>query len=223
MTRMLEAYGRQRDALSERIFQEFYASPLVQAATGIAAETVPPRARPGHSPEHARFVALAVERLRAAMTEGGVHEAVLRALLWVRLPTANADERSFAVIRHVRAALGRDSLPLGAFKRIIRQQFFMLLIDEAQAMQTLPALLPADGTVRSKALAVLRSVVEATGDVPDEVARRMAHVERLFGGEDRALPDESAADAVAGRRLDVGARTRRAAPLAASRSRRGRS
>ncbi|WP_237216557.1 DUF3141 domain-containing protein, partial [Falsiroseomonas oryziterrae] len=84
MTRMLEAYGRQRDALSERIFQEVYASPLVQAATGQAAGTAPPRARPGLSPDHARFVALATERLRAAMATGDVHTAVIRALIWVR-------------------------------------------------------------------------------------------------------------------------------------------
>ena len=126
---------------------------------------------------------LATERLRAAMTEGGLHEAVLRALLWVRLPTANADERSFAIIRRIRAAVGRERLPLAEFKRVIRQQFFMLLIDEARAIETLPALLPDDPAIRAEMLAVLRSVVEATGDMPEEVARRMAAVERFFAGD----------------------------------------
>jgi hypothetical protein len=182
-TRMLDAYGRQRDALTERVFQEVYSSPLVQAATGLAAETTPPRPRPGRSPDHDRFVALATERLRAAMTRGGLHEAVLRALLWVRLPTANADERSFAIIRRVRATMGREVLPLAEFKRAIRQQFFMLLIDEAHAVATLPALLPPDPAMRGKALAVLRSVIEAAGDLPPEAARRMAEVERIFTSE----------------------------------------
>ncbi|WP_233256243.1 DUF3141 domain-containing protein [Falsiroseomonas bella] len=194
VTRMLEAYGRQRDALSERVFQEVYSSPLVQAATGLAAETAPPRARPGQIPDHARFVALATERLRAAMAEGGLNEAVLRALMWVRLPTASADERSFAIIRRIRAALGRERLPLAEFKRTIRQQFFMLLIDEARAIETLPALLPDDPAVRAKALAVLRSVVEAAGEMPEEAARRMAEVERMFGSDDRALLERPTGD-----------------------------
>jgi len=182
VTRMLEAYGRQRDTLSERVFQEVYASPVVQAATGLAAEAAPPRARPGRSPEHDRFVALATERLRAAMTEGGIHEALIRALVWVRLPAANADERSFAIIRRVRASVGREALSLVGFKRAIRRQFFMLLIDEARAIETLPALLPEDQAVRDRALAVLREVVEATGEVPEDVARRLEAVERMFAG-----------------------------------------
>lgn len=182
VTRMLDAYGRQRDTLSERVFQEVYASPVVQAATGLAAETAAPRARPGRSPDHDRFVALATERLRAAMTEGGIHEALIRALVWIRLPAANADERSFAIIRRVRASVGREALSLAEFKRAIRQQFFMLLIDEARAIETLPALLPEDQEVRDRALAVLREIVTATGDVPEDVARRLEAVERMFGG-----------------------------------------
>jgi hypothetical protein len=186
VTGMLEAYGRQRDALTERTFQEVYAAPVVQSLTGLAAETAPPRSRPGASPEHARFVELAVERLRAAMAEGGLHEAVLRALLWVRLPTANADERSFAIIRRIRAAMGREKLPLAEFKRIIRQQFFMLLIDEARAIEALPSLLPDDTQSRTGALAALHSITEGAGEMPEEVARRMAVVEQIFTGDTNA-------------------------------------
>jgi hypothetical protein len=186
VTGMLEAYGRQRDAMTERVFKEIYTAPVVQSLTGLAAETVPPRPRPGSGPEHARFVALAVERLRGAMAQGGLHEAVLRALLWVRLPTANADERSFAIIRRIRAEMGRDKLPLAEFKRIVRQQFFMLLIDEAHAIEALPSLLPDDVQSRTGALALLRSVAEGTGEMSGESARRMAMVEQIFTGETHA-------------------------------------
>ena len=183
ITRALEAYGRQRDAFSERLFREVYASTAVQALTGVATDTAPPRPRPGRSPDHDRFVALATEKLRAGMTEGGLNQALIRALLWVRLPTSQADERSFAVIRRVRTAIGRDKLPLAEFKRVVRNQFFMLLIDEAAAIAALPALLPEDPAIRREAFEVLRSVVEATGAMPEEVAGRLAEMERVFVGE----------------------------------------
>jgi hypothetical protein len=183
VTQMLQGYGRQRDAMTERFFQDFYAAPIVQAATGVAAATAPPRLRPGDSPDHRHFVALATERLRAAMTEGGLREAVLRALLWVRLPTAQADERSFGVIRRLRQHYGAQMLPLPEFKRIIRQQFFMLLIDEARAIETLPALLPAAMEPRREAFDKLHSVVVSTGALPEEVAARLASIERIFIGD----------------------------------------
>ena len=162
----LTAYGQQRDAATERLFQTIYDAPVTQALTGVAAEGVPPRPRPGETPDHRRFVALAIERLRARMAEGGLHEALLRALVWVRLSAGRADERSFAIIRRMREAYGPKTLPLQEFKRIIREQFFMLIVDEAQALATLPHLLPADPAKRAEAFALIRSVVEATGDDP---------------------------------------------------------
>lgn len=178
----LVAYGQQRDAATERLFQAIYDAPVTQALTGVAGATVPPRPRPGETPDHRHFVALATERLRGRMAEGGMHEALLRALIWVRLSTRRADERSFAVIRRIREAYGPETLPLPEFKRIIRQQFFMLLVDEAQALATLPQLLPPDPAKRAEAFALIRSVVEATGDIPGPEAERLAVVERIFLG-----------------------------------------
>lgn len=182
VTQMLEAYARQRDAMTERFFREFYAAPAVQSATGVAAASAAPRLRPAASPDHRRFVALATERLRAAMTEGGLREAVLRSLIWVRLPLRLADERSFAVIRRIRREYGADMLPLPEFKRIFRNQFFMLLIDEARAIETLPALLPASAEARAAAFAVLHEVVTAAGEMPEVVRERLAKVEAIFAG-----------------------------------------
>ncbi|MEO3471482.1 DUF3141 domain-containing protein [Roseomonas sp. CAU 1739] len=186
VTQTLQAYGRQRDALTERFFQEFYAAPIVQAMTGVAAASAPPRMLPADSPDHRHFVAMATERLRAAMSEGGLREAVLRALLWIRLPTHQADERSFGVIRLIRRHFGVQALPLPDFKRIVRYQFFMLLIDEARAIESLPALLPADAGARAEGFALLRSVIIAAGEMPEEVTRRLAAIERMFIGEDAA-------------------------------------
>ncbi|WP_431282921.1 DUF3141 domain-containing protein [Humitalea sp. 24SJ18S-53] len=183
VTSMLTAYGRQRDALTERMFQDAYGSPLVQGLTGVTAQSAPARLRPEVSQDHRRFVSLSIDHLRATMAEGGLHEAVVRALLWVRMPSRAADERAFAIVRKVREAYGSKRLPLSVFKDLVRTQFFMLKIDDAAAIAALPALLPEDTSERADAFAAIRSVVEATGDVPEQVAERLATVERMFLGE----------------------------------------
>jgi len=185
----LVAYGQRRDAATERLFQVMYDAPVTQALTGVVADGAALRPRPGETPDHRQFVALAIERLRARMAEGGLHEALLRALVWVRLSGGRADERSFATIRRLREAHGPKTLPLQEFKRIIREQFFMLIADEPQALATLPHLLPADPAKRAEAFGLIRSVVEATGDIPEPEAERLAAVERIFLGE----PDPASA------------------------------
>jgi hypothetical protein len=78
-------------------------------------------------------------------------------------------------------------MSLQDFKRLVRQQFFMLLIDEPAAIAALPALLPDDPAARATAFETLRSVVAAVGDVPDAVAERLQAMERVFiGPEDPA-------------------------------------
>jgi hypothetical protein len=213
VTQVLQDYGRQRDALSEASFRNFYAAPLTQAATGAAAASAPPRLRPGDTVEHRRFVALATEGLRAGMVEGGLREAVLRALLWIRLPLAMADERSFGVIRRLRRAYGAQVLPLPEFKRIVREQFFMLLIDEAHAVETLPTLLPDNARLRAESFAMLRAVVTSAGELPAEVGARLLAIERVF------LIDEAPTVAVAERRLQAleAAPVRRARAVAKTR------
>jgi hypothetical protein len=126
-----------------------------------------------------------------------MHEALLRALVWVRLSAGRADERSFNTVRRLREAYGPKTLPLTEFKRIIREQFFMLLVDEAQALATVPQLLPADPAQRAEGFALIRSVVEATGDIPKAEAERLAVVERIFLGE----PDPAAGSSGKVRRL----------------------
>ncbi|MBR0671795.1 DUF3141 domain-containing protein [Neoroseomonas soli] len=186
----LTTYGRQRDALSERTFLDIYGSPLVQALTGVAMKGVPLRHRPGESPDHRQFVELATERLRATMSEGGLLEAVLRALIWIRLPAGAAEERSFAVIRQLRKAQGDKRVPLPQFKQTMRLQFFRLLIDEEAAIAALPDLLPEDQEPRSAAFAMLRDVVTAAGELPEALAQRLAAVERIFLGDGGPVEDE---------------------------------
>lgn len=117
------------------------------------------------------------------MARGGLVEASVRALLYMALgqPHPGADERSFAVVRRIRADLAATrALSLAQFKDIVRQQYLLLLRDEERAIAAIPQLLPADATERAGILQIIRRIVEAQGDLPEKVKWRLARVESLF-------------------------------------------
>ena len=71
---------------------------------------------------------------------------------------------------------------LAQFKAMVRQQFFMLLIDRDAALAAIPALLPPGAEERQAALAAIREVISASGEPTGETAERMAQVAKLFEG-----------------------------------------
>ena len=127
------------------------------------------------------------------MTEGGVREGAIRAMLYVGLPRGSVDERGFEAIRRLRATQdGAKRLPLSEFKALVREQFFMLLIDAEAAVAALPELLPA-GDARRKTVATIREVLSARGEIEGEVAERLHRIARLLGVEKEAAGRGSAA------------------------------
>src|SRR5262249_40277305 len=72
---------------------------------------------------------------------------------------------------------------LAEFKALMREQFFMLLIDEEATLAAIPALLPEDRELRRKAFAALRQVLSARGDITGEAAARLQRGAGLFGVE----------------------------------------
>jgi hypothetical protein len=85
-------------------------------------------------------------------------------------------------------------MPLAQFKQLVREQFFMLLLEPAAALAAIPAMLPDDAAARETALGLVREVVEARGTLEPEVERRLAEVVRLFGMSEPAAADVHAAD-----------------------------
>ena len=61
----------------------------------------------------------------------------------------------------------------------------MLLIDEQHALAAIPSMLPANADERRQAVALLRKVMSARGELDGEPARRMERVVKLF--EERPL------------------------------------
>ena len=160
-------------------------------AAGPARERRRRRApRPGREPEEIAFVQQRIAELEARMGQGGLREAFVRAIIYIRLPELAADERGFAVLSKLREEHASD-LCLADFKALVRDQFLMLELDEAQAVATIPLLLQGHGDRAAKALELLESVVTAPGPLGQEAAQRLRQIGALF----TAAADSTASDA----------------------------
>jgi hypothetical protein len=175
----LDAYRDVRDHLAEAWFHAVYGSPLVQAMVGLRASDGSGRRRPGKDPAHVAAVARRIEELAADIPKGGPREAVLRALIYIRMPEGLVDERGFNLLRRARDEAG-DGLALGEFKRMVREQFFMLLLDERRAVEAIPAMLAKDRDLASRMAPKLVQMIDAVGLRSNLAKTRLAEIKELM-------------------------------------------
>jgi len=67
----------------------------------------------------------------------------------------------------------------------VREQYFMLLIDETACLTAIPSMLPSELDPRSKGFDLIREVMAAMGKLSAEDERRLREVGGLFGLEQR--------------------------------------
>nr|WP_084507733.1 DUF3141 domain-containing protein [Geminicoccus roseus] len=193
----LKTMGWLRDHLVELTFLNLYGSPLLQALVGLSSSDVPPRQRPAEASDHRAFVAQRLAELRGRIAEGGVVEAAVRSLIYIRLPGAVADERGFNLLRRMRAERGGD-MSLTEFKTLLRDQYLMLLIEPESALATLPRLLGKASDKEAEAvIADIRRMVEATGPLEEEGQRRLMVIEQIFAKLHQPVAVQKAAAAEA--------------------------
>jgi hypothetical protein len=169
-----------RDAWAEQAFLWIYGSPFVEAATGVD-ETVERQRRAPRSLLHDDLLRARIAELKSRIDAGGIREALARSLLYVGMPRGGVDERGFEMIRRIRDTHEESALPLSEFKKLLREQFYMLLLDEKAAAAAIPTMLAREPTLRSEALNHLKQVLSAAGEVTGEVKTRLDEVIRLFG------------------------------------------
>jgi hypothetical protein len=131
------------------------------------------------------FVQRRLAELKARVAEGGMREAAIRSLVYIGMAGPGVDERSFNQLRQMRAKHG--ALTLEEFKRVLREQFLALTLDPGGALAAIPKMLP-DAGARIKALAAIRTVASATGEMSGERAARLARIEAMLG-EPASKPD----------------------------------
>ncbi len=176
----LDAVGAMRDAMSEAIFLGIYGLPGVQAVVGLGSEENQPR----HTERDlSRELATAQGRsnLEARYTAGGAMEAVVRALVYVRLPGGSVDERGFSMLMAIRSSRPPDERrSFAELKQILKEQFLLVILDEERAVATLPALLPRSGEKRRAALELLHRMLSARGALSGEEQARLQRIEAVF-------------------------------------------
>jgi len=183
----LDAWRDARDNLCEQIFLGVYGSSLVQALAGERISDEAPRRKHPKEPMHRAMFERQVAEMKARMTEGGIREAAIRAMIYIGMADGCVDERGFAVLRQIRAEHG-EGLTLAAFKALVREQYFMLRIDEGAALGAIPKIANRDQAAIPDAASALRRVAEATGPLAGDRAIRLARIEELFGKAPIANP-----------------------------------
>ena len=183
ITSGLEMWGKARDAATEAFFFNTYGSPIVQAMVGLRADNTSVSRRIGRDVAREAAAQQAAIHLEQQIDQGGLIEAAVRALIYVRLPEGKVDERGFAALKQISAELpAAKRVGFARFKEIVKEQYLILLMDAERAIAALPKLLPANRRQCEEALALVRRVLAARGALPDEGRRRLERIEAMFTG-----------------------------------------
>jgi pimeloyl-ACP methyl ester carboxylesterase len=179
----LEMWGKARDAATEAFFFNTYGSPIVQAMVGLRADETSVSRRAGRDVAREAAAKQAAVYLEQRIDQGGLIEAAVRALIYVRLPEGKVDERGFAALKQISTELpAAKRVGLARFKEIVKEQYLILLLDAERAIAALPKLLPANRRQSEEPLALVRRVLAARGALPEEGRRRLERVEAIFAG-----------------------------------------
>ncbi len=179
ITLNLNLFRDWRDLMMEQMFFGIYDQPWLQAMLGLRASDAQPRYKPGKDPEHLAFIERRIEELRASMAQGTPQEAAIRALIYIAMPKKAVDERGFQAMLRTRDEQDSD-MSLSQFKETVREQFFMLLVDERQAVEAIPKLIEGDQDQAREYWEDIRRIVTASGSLVKEAEQRLAEMEKLF-------------------------------------------
>ena len=182
----LDQWRDSQEALSEAMFLAVYGSPTLQAAVGVDPQATPTRHRE-MSAQHRELLQARIAELKSQIGEGGLREAAIRGLLYVGSARGMVDERSLEALRRVRRDDSGSRLTLPQFKKVVREQFFMLLLEPEGALAAIPKLLPESAEQRRAGFAAILEVLSASAKISGEIAKRLRRIAELFGVDDAEI------------------------------------
>lgn len=187
MTTYWESYRLMRDAMTEATFLATYGSPLLQSLVGLG----PGTETKGPGKDLVREINAAQRQadLEKQFEVGGLAEAVIRSIMYVRMPQGSIDERGFSVLQAIRRVQPANRrLSFGEAKAMFRDQYLLLLIDEERAIGALPRLLPDDQEQRRFGRQAVQDVLTAGEGLSEEGRRRLQRIDELFGVAPQSAP-----------------------------------
>jgi pimeloyl-ACP methyl ester carboxylesterase len=179
--RTLDAFRDRRDAWYESVFKLIYESPWVAAAVGLYGNADPRNSPRAAATLREEFARLKIGEISTHIEAGTPFDGWVRLLIWQGMEDSVIDERPFNLIRR----LGKEQPPgprrtLIELKETIRQQMFVLLLDEERAIAALPKLMP-ESRDRARAVALARTVATAKGPLSETQEARFRHIEQVLG------------------------------------------
>jgi len=183
ITTSLQSWGEMRDAMTEAFFLNAYGSPLLQAMVGLRAGEEAPRRI-----ERDLVRETAAAELGASLDDkfekGGLEEAALRALIYVRLPGDAFDERGFRMLKMIRdQRKSNNRMTPSEFRDMLDVQMQLVRLDAERALKALPKLIEGDKKDLAEIWAAMQKILAAPGALDAEGERRYARVEKLFGAK----------------------------------------
>jgi hypothetical protein len=176
ITAALDAYRVARDTLLEQTFFGFYGSPFVQALLGLN-DGSEVRSLPGISPQERSARRAQADAYMAKLQTGGFDEALTRAVLYVTAAERMVDQRCALALNVARRQVMH--LSLAEFKVLVRDQFFVLLLEPERAVEALASLVP-EADARKALLEQVQTIIGA-GDPPLAAERdRLARLSRVL-------------------------------------------
>lgn len=152
---------------------------VLPALVGIRASDKSPRRQPGIEPERIAFIRARIREIKERVAESGRTETAIRSSVYIGMTGSDVDEPPSTSC--ARSAPRHNDPTLEEFKRMLREQFFALILDPDGALAAIPRMISADAGARREASAAIRAVVSAAGELTGERARRLARIETILG------------------------------------------
>jgi tellurite resistance protein len=138
----LDGWRDVRDRAVEQSFFALYGSPVLHGLLGLNLDEKV-RELPANSPQKEAFRDRKIAEFRDRVAEGGFNEALVRASLYVLSVTRALDEAAASSLNETRQKLMQLSLP--EFKTLVRDQFYILLLEREKAVEAIARLVTDSG------------------------------------------------------------------------------
>jgi pimeloyl-ACP methyl ester carboxylesterase len=181
-----DSYRDARDAMYERTFKAIYESPWLAAMTGFKPDMAQRSRANNHSEEQEAILRERRAEHETWFDRGSPETGFLRLMIYVASGNGVVDERPFNGIRRLMRERGLDkTVSLQQLKDTIKQQTFLVRMDEQRALSSLASLLTTE-SARQRALDLARELLSLTGPISVEKEGRLQNVAQALGLKTRA-------------------------------------